>query len=37
MRNLSLKHGVRIEDPLDLTMMEIKKALELGRLEEIIT
>lgn len=37
MRNLSLKHGVRIEDPLDLTMMEIKKAMELKRLEEIVT
>lgn len=37
MRNLSLKHGVKIEDPLDLTMMEIKKALELGRLTEIVT
>jgi len=37
MRNLSLKHGVRIEDPLDLTMMEIKKAMELQRLGEIVT
>lgn len=37
MRNLSLKHKVKIEDPLDLTMMEIKKALELGRLQEIVT
>ncbi len=37
MRNLSLKHGVKIEDPLDLTMMEIRKALELNRLEEIVT
>ncbi len=37
MRNLSLKHGVKIEDPLDLTMMEIKKALELERLDEIVT
>lgn len=37
MRNLSLKHGVEIEDPLDLTMMEIKKAEELGRIEEIVT
>ncbi|MCX8172373.1 MAG: DUF1297 domain-containing protein, partial [Archaeoglobaceae archaeon] len=37
MRNLSLKHGVRIEDPLDLTMLEIKKALELGRVGEIVT
>ncbi len=37
MRNLTLKHGIKIEDPLDLTMMEIKKAEELGRIEEIIT
>ncbi|MEM0202919.1 MAG: formate--phosphoribosylaminoimidazolecarboxamide ligase family protein [Archaeoglobaceae archaeon] len=37
MRNLTLKHGVRIEDPLDLTMMEIKKAEEMGRIEEIVT
>jgi 5-formaminoimidazole-4-carboxamide-1-(beta)-D-ribofuranosyl 5'-monophosphate synthetase len=37
MRNLSLKHGVKIEDPLDLTMMEIKKALSDGRLGEIVT
>ncbi len=37
MRNLSLKHGVKIEDPLDLTMMEIKKAIELERLPEIVT
>jgi len=37
MRNLTLKHGVRIEDPLDLTMMEIKKALEMGRLSEVVT
>ena len=37
MRNLSLKHGIRIEDPLDLTMMELKKALELGRLDEVVT
>ncbi|MDK2794828.1 MAG: 5-formaminoimidazole-4-carboxamide-(beta)-D-ribofuranosyl 5-monophosphate synthetase [Archaeoglobaceae archaeon] len=37
MRNLSLKHGVRIEDPLDLSMMEIKKAKELGRLGEVVT
>ncbi|WP_290596297.1 MULTISPECIES: formate--phosphoribosylaminoimidazolecarboxamide ligase family protein [unclassified Archaeoglobus] len=37
MRNLSLKHGVRIEDPLDLTMMEIKKAVETGRIKEIVT
>jgi len=37
MRNLSLKHGVKIEDPLDLSMMEIKKAMEDDRLSEIIT
>jgi len=37
MRNLTLKHGVKIEDPLDLTMMEIKKALETGRLPEVVT
>ncbi len=37
MRNLSLKHGIRIEDPLDLTMMELKKALELGRLDKVVT
>lgn len=37
MRNLSLKYGLKIEDPLDLSMMEIKKALELNRLNEIVT
>ena len=37
MRNLSLKHGVNIVDPLDLSMMEIKKAYETRRLEEIVT
>jgi len=37
MRNLTLKHGVKIEDPLDLSMMEIKKALEMRRLPEIVT
>ncbi len=37
MRNLSLKHGIRIEDPLDLTMMELKKAKETGRLSETVT
>ncbi len=37
MRNLSLKHGVRIEDPLDLTMIELKRALELGRLRDVVT
>jgi 5-formaminoimidazole-4-carboxamide-1-(beta)-D-ribofuranosyl 5'-monophosphate synthetase len=37
MRNLSIKHGVSIEDHLDLTMMEIKKAVEQKRLGEIVT
>jgi 5-formaminoimidazole-4-carboxamide-1-(beta)-D-ribofuranosyl 5'-monophosphate synthetase len=37
MRNLSLKHRVKIEDPLDLAMMEIKKALKEKRLGEIVT
>ncbi len=37
MRNLTLKHGVRIEDPLDLSMMEIKKALEERKLGNIVT
>ncbi|RLI84006.1 5-formaminoimidazole-4-carboxamide-1-(beta)-D-ribofuranosyl 5'-monophosphate synthetase [Archaeoglobales archaeon] len=37
MRNLKLKHGVAIEDPLDLSMMEILKAKELERLAEIVT
>ncbi|RLI03144.1 5-formaminoimidazole-4-carboxamide-1-(beta)-D-ribofuranosyl 5'-monophosphate synthetase [Candidatus Bathyarchaeota archaeon] len=37
MRNLSLKHGIKIIDPLDLSMMEIKKAYELERLKDIVT
>ena len=37
MRNLSLKYNTKIEDPLDLSMMEIKKALETNRLGEIVT
>lgn len=37
MRNLTLKHGKRIEDPLDLTVLEILKAAELDRLSEIVT
>jgi len=40
MRVLSLKFakfGIKIEDPLDLTMYEIWKAFELGRLEEAVT
>ena len=37
MRILSLKHRRRIEDPLDLAMMEIAEAVKLDRLEEIVT
>ncbi len=37
MRNLSVKHGIKIEDPLDLTMMELKKAVEKRRLGEVVT
>jgi len=37
MRNLSLKHGIKIEDPLDLTMMELKKAFEMERLSDVVT
>ena len=37
MRNLKLKHGLDIQDPLDLTMMEISTAKELNRLDEIVT
>ncbi|MHA1872476.1 MAG: DUF1297 domain-containing protein [Candidatus Heimdallarchaeaceae archaeon] len=37
MRNLSLKHGIKIEDPLDLTVMEIQRAAKDNRLEEIVT
>jgi 5-formaminoimidazole-4-carboxamide-1-(beta)-D-ribofuranosyl 5'-monophosphate synthetase len=37
MRNLSLRYGIKIEDPLDLAMMEIKKALAEHRLSEIVT
>ncbi len=37
MRNLSLKHGIKIEDPLDLTMMELKRARESDRLQEVVT
>lgn len=37
MRSLSLKHRRTIEDPMDLVMMEIEKAVELGRLDEIVT
>ncbi len=34
---LSLRYGLEIKDPLDLAMMEIKKALETDRLSEIVT
>ncbi|MFP3908407.1 MAG: formate--phosphoribosylaminoimidazolecarboxamide ligase family protein [Archaeoglobaceae archaeon] len=37
MRNLSLKHDRTIDDPLDLSMMEIEEALKEDRLKEIIT
>ncbi len=37
MRNLSLKYGRSIEDPLDLIMMEIREALKQERLPEIVT
>lgn len=37
MRNLSIRHGFKIEDPLDLSMLEIRKAMELERLSEIVT
>jgi len=37
MKNLSLRHGVEIQDPLDLTMMEIKRAHQEGRLKELLT
>lgn len=37
MRNLSLKHKRTIEDPLDISMMEIERALRLDRLKEIVT
>ncbi|MCK5062818.1 MAG: DUF1297 domain-containing protein, partial [Candidatus Aenigmarchaeota archaeon] len=37
MRNLTLKYGRQIDDPLDLTIMEIQKATKLGRLQEIVT
>jgi 5-formaminoimidazole-4-carboxamide-1-(beta)-D-ribofuranosyl 5'-monophosphate synthetase len=37
MRNLSLKHGIRIEDPLDLTVMEIQRAAKDNRLEDVVT
>lgn len=37
MRNLSLKYGRDIRDPMDLVMMEILEAHKLGRLEEAVT
>jgi 5-formaminoimidazole-4-carboxamide-1-(beta)-D-ribofuranosyl 5'-monophosphate synthetase len=37
MRNLSLKYKKRIEDPLDLTIMEIQRATSLNRLQEVVT
>lgn len=37
MRNLSLKYNRKIEDPMDLVVMEIEKAVELGRLKDIVT
>jgi 5-formaminoimidazole-4-carboxamide-1-(beta)-D-ribofuranosyl 5'-monophosphate synthetase len=37
MRNLSLKHKKRIDDPLDLTIMEIQRAASLNRLQEVVT
>lgn len=37
MRNLSLKHNRKIEDPLDLLVMEIQEAAKTRRLGEIVT
>jgi len=37
MRNLSLKYRRRIEDPMDLIMMEIERAKIEDRLEEVVT
>lgn len=37
MFRLSLKYGFEVRDPVCLSMMEIQKAFELGRLEEIVT
>jgi 5-formaminoimidazole-4-carboxamide-1-(beta)-D-ribofuranosyl 5'-monophosphate synthetase len=37
MRNLSIKYGFEIKDPLDLSMMEIKRAFRDNRPAEIIT
>lgn len=37
MRNLSLKYKRKIEDPMDLIMMEIERAKIEDRLEEVVT
>ena len=37
MRNLSLKYNRKIEDPMDLIMMEIERAKIEERLEEVVT
>jgi 5-formaminoimidazole-4-carboxamide-1-(beta)-D-ribofuranosyl 5'-monophosphate synthetase len=37
MRRLSLKYNQKIESPLDLSIMEIRRAAESGRLTEIVT
>ncbi|MFA6097691.1 MAG: DUF1297 domain-containing protein [Candidatus Paceibacterota bacterium] len=37
MRILSIRFDRKIEDPMDLTMMEIERAWTEGRLEEIVT
>ena len=37
MRNLSLKHGINIKDPMDLVVMEIQKAAKDNRLKDIVT
>jgi 5-formaminoimidazole-4-carboxamide-1-(beta)-D-ribofuranosyl 5'-monophosphate synthetase len=37
MRRLSLKYGREISAPLDLSMLEMQKAIELGRLPDIVT
>lgn len=37
MRNLSLRYGRTIEDPMDVLMMDIKEALKRDRLGDVIT
>ncbi|MFH1432069.1 MAG: DUF1297 domain-containing protein [archaeon] len=37
MRRLSLIHNEKIESPIDLSMLEIKTALKLDRLKDIVT